>query len=55
MYRYNVTYDKKQFIKACSDVICAGAGEEWWEYQGSENSLKSAFVLQLMEITFVFP
>ena len=28
LYRYDVTYDKKQFIKACSDVICAGAGEE---------------------------
>ena len=28
LYIYDVTYDKKQFIKACSDVICAGAGEE---------------------------
>ena len=49
MYRYDVTYDKKQFIKACSDVICAGAGEEWWGGRGDQNINQSDIVPRMME------
>ena len=52
MYRYDITYDKKQFIKACSDVICAGAGEEWWGGRGYQNIFQFSSVLLRMASSF---